>query len=156
MRDATLVEEAQRIGHRRSDHAQLIHRRFHTEVRHLDESLLERAVRGEVHHQVRPTVVGLGDVSDLHDPRIVQRAQQPRLLHEATAHLGFPRPPVAEQLDGDRDVEAFVVRQVHGGEVSRSQALANDVPTVAERPRLTRGQDRIVARATAVVVFGRP
>jgi hypothetical protein len=56
---------------------------------------------------VRP-LLGVADVEDLHDPRIVYAREQPRLALEALDPDAVLGPPRLDHLDGDLAVQAPV------------------------------------------------
>lgn len=47
--------------------------------------------------------------ADLHDLRVVDRAQEAGFGHEPTTHLGIPRPPIGQELHHDRHHEPLIM-----------------------------------------------
>ena len=95
---------------------------------------------GELHHEVRPPVVGLPDVVDRDHVRAPDPAQESRFGYEAVTNQRIGGKLLGENLDGDPSVEDLVVGEHDDAEPADAEQGLDLIPAdpvgqaVHERP----------------------
>ena len=77
----------------------------------------------QLHHEVGLTLVGGVEIHHLYDARVIQRAREPRLAHEARGHLGVLAVQRPELLQRGVAIEVELA-----GEVDARHAAAAELP----------------------------
>jgi hypothetical protein len=97
----------------------------HRALRH---AVGDGAAVGVLHDEVRPFVVRLPHVEDLHDSAGRRLAQQPCLGEESFADVDAVGPVFGHHLDRDGGFEPVVEGQPHDSEGARAKASVHSVP----------------------------
>ena len=113
----------------------------------------QRLQVGPVHvaHRDEQAAVGLARLVDRHDVRVVETRGQPRLAQHPVAERLVVREPLAQQLEGDRALEAQVESAVH---LAHAAAPGQSADLVAGDEITRRNPFLYCHRPSRVVVAG--